>query len=128
MRGSRGTSLSTDADSIKRGEVWLVRFDPARGAEIRKTRPAVVVSADGIGTLPLKLVAPLTEWSDSYVDNQWHVRVTPDAINGLTKISAVDLLQIRGMDVRRFSTKLGAMSAPTMLRISAAMRVTFDIP
>src|SRR5208337_3708779 len=36
----------------KRGEVWLVRFDPSAGAEIRKVRPAVVVNLDAIGRLP----------------------------------------------------------------------------
>ena len=31
---------------MKRGEVWWVAFDPAVGSEIRKTRPAVIVSND----------------------------------------------------------------------------------
>ncbi|WP_017661480.1 type II toxin-antitoxin system PemK/MazF family toxin [Baaleninema simplex] len=35
-----------------RGDVWLVRLDPTIGAEIGKTRPVVVVSADNIGVLP----------------------------------------------------------------------------
>jgi len=38
----------------KRGEVWLVNLDPTVGAEIRKTRPAVVVSSDAVGILPVK--------------------------------------------------------------------------
>jgi len=40
---------------ISRGEIWLVNFDPAIGAEIRKTRPVVVVSSDAIRTLPIRL-------------------------------------------------------------------------
>ena len=39
----------------KRGEVWLVRFDPSAGAEIRKVRPAVVVNLDAIGRRPLRI-------------------------------------------------------------------------
>jgi mRNA interferase MazF len=46
----------------KRREIWLVNFDPAVGAEIRKTRPAIVVSSDAVGRLPIKLIAPLTDW------------------------------------------------------------------
>lgn len=33
---------------IRRGEIWWVAFDPARGSEIRKTRPCVVVSVDEV--------------------------------------------------------------------------------
>ena len=44
------------APAPKRGEVWLVDFDPAVGAEIHKLRPALVVSVDTIGRLPLRLV------------------------------------------------------------------------
>ena len=38
----------------RRGEVWLIRFDPAQGAEIGKTRPAVVVNPGSVGRLPLR--------------------------------------------------------------------------
>ena len=44
-----------------RGEVWLINLDATVGAEIRKTRPAVIVSADAIGVLPLRVVVPLAE-------------------------------------------------------------------
>ena len=46
----------------KRREIWLVNFDPSVGTEIRKTRPAIVVSSDAVGRLPIKLIAPLTDW------------------------------------------------------------------
>ncbi len=44
----------------KRGEVWWVSLDPTRGAEMQKTRPAVVLSSNRLGRLPLRLVVPLT--------------------------------------------------------------------
>lgn len=44
-----------------RGEIWLVDFDPAVGAEIGKVRPAVVVSLDTVGPLPLRLIVPITD-------------------------------------------------------------------
>jgi len=46
--------------------VWLIDFDPAVGSEIRKVRPAVVVSLDAIGRLPLRLVVPVTDWKPQY--------------------------------------------------------------
>lgn len=69
--------------NISRGEIWLVNLDPTIGAEIRKTRPIVVVSSDAIGVLPIRLVAPLTEWKDYFAHNVWHVKLVPDRTNRL---------------------------------------------
>jgi mRNA interferase MazF len=66
-------SKTTGSQQIKRAEVWLVNFDPAIGTEIRKTRPALVVSSDGVGRLPIKLVAPITDWKAAFAPNIWHV-------------------------------------------------------
>lgn len=60
---------------IDRGEIWVVNLDPTVGTEIRKTRPVVVVSSDAIGVLPLRLVAPITEWKDYLARNIWHVKI-----------------------------------------------------
>jgi mRNA interferase MazF len=46
---------------MRRGEIWLINLDPTIGAEIRKTRPAVIVNDDAVGILPLKIVVPVTE-------------------------------------------------------------------
>jgi mRNA interferase MazF len=54
----------TSSNSPQRGEIWLVNFDPTLGTEIRKIRPAVVISSNNIGVLPIKLVAPITDWKD----------------------------------------------------------------
>ena len=46
---------------MRRGEVWFINLDPAVGAEIRKSRPAVIVNDDAVGVLPLRVIVPLTE-------------------------------------------------------------------
>ena len=112
--------------SINRGEIWLVNLDPTVGAEIRKTRPVVVVSSDAVGALPIKLVAPLTEWKNYLARNIWHVKITPDSQNGLTKTSAVDTLQLRGVDTQRFVQKLGSVSPAVMQSIVAAIAAVIE--
>jgi mRNA interferase MazF len=112
--------------SISRGEIWLVALDPTVGAEIRKTRPVVVASSDAVGALPIKLVAPLTEWKDYFAENVWPVRITPDRANGLKKPSAVDTLQLRGVDTQRFVQELGSVSPPVMRLIVAAIAAVVE--
>lgn len=113
--------MTISSATPKRGEVWLVNFDPTIGAEIKKKRPAVVISSDAVGILPIKLIGPITDWKERYINNIWHVKILPDSTNGLLKASAVDALQIRGVDVQRFIRKLGSFPSSTMEEISAAV-------
>jgi mRNA interferase MazF len=118
--------LSSKVASPKRGEVWRVNLDPTVGAEMQKTRPAVIVSSDSVGVLPVKLIAPVTDWKDRYAHSSWHVRIDPDAANGLAKTSAVDALQLRGVDTRRLVTKLGRVSAAKMEEIAAVIAAVVE--
>ncbi len=120
--------MSSNAPAPSRGEVWLVNFDPTVGTEIRKTRPAVVVSSDAAGRLPIKLIAPVTDWKDWYAQNFWHVRIEPDGTNGLSKVSAVDTLQIRGVDTQRFLNRLGHLSDTTREEIVLAIAAVIEYP
>ncbi len=110
----------------KRGEIWLVNLDPTVGAEITKIRPAVVISSDAIGKLPIKLIAPITGWDNRYFGNLWHVRIDPDKVNGLSKASSVDALQLRGVDTRRFINKIGRVPANLMDDIAAAIAAVVE--
>ena len=110
----------------KHGEVWTVNFDPTIGTEIRKTRPAVVISSDAVGKLPIKLIAPITNWKEYFNQNLWHIQLEPSAENGLSKRSAVDALQLRGVDVQRFLQKLGQLSDETMVEITIAIAAVIE--
>jgi len=118
--------LTTNSLSPKRGDIWLTNFDPTVGAEIKKIRPSVVVSSNSVGKLPLKLAAPITDWKEYYAGNIWHVKIEPDIANGLTKVSAVDVLQLRGMDVQRFIRKIGEVSSTDMEEIARAIAAVVE--
>ena len=120
------TSLSINPDLPKRGEIWLVNFDPTVGAEIKKVRPAVVISSDSVGKLPIKLIAPITDWKTYFSSNFWHVKIEPNSINRLNKDSAIDTLQLRGADLQRFIRKLGSVSEITMLEIIASIATVIE--
>jgi len=82
---------------MKQGEIWLINLDPTIGAEIRKTRPAVIVNNDQLGKLPLKVIVPITDWKDRYHIAAWMVKIEPDSVNGLTKTSGMDCFQVRSL-------------------------------
>jgi mRNA interferase MazF len=97
------------------------------GAEIKKTRLAVIVSSDDAGTLPLKIIAPIWDWKSYYEQVPWMVLVEPSAQNGLTKMSAVDTFQVRCVSETHFVRALGALSARTMLALGSALVEVLEI-
>ena len=113
--------MSIERAQPRRGEIWRVDFDPTIGSEIRKTRPAVVVSSDAAGRLPVKLVAPITGWNPAFANTLWHVDILPNSTNGLTKESAVDVLQMRGVDIQRFSVRIGEVLPEESVDITRAI-------
>jgi mRNA interferase MazF len=110
-----------------RGEVWLINLDPTVGAEIRKTRPAVIVSDNNIGVLPLKVIVPITEWKEHYGIAPWLVRLDPNADNGLGKTSAADAFQVRSVAQQRFVRRIGALDPDAMRRISEALVIVLNV-
>lgn len=86
---------------MKQGEVWLINLDPTLGAEMKKTRPAIIINSNSLGRLPLKIVVPLTDWKDRYAIAPWMVKIQPDAKNQLTKNSSADCFQIRSISDQR---------------------------
>ena len=111
-----------------RGEVWLVDFDPAVGAEIRKARPAVVVNVDAIGRLPLRIVVPLTDWKPHYLHLPWFVEIPASSTNGLSKDSGADAFQVKSLSEHRFVRYLGDVTLPQLDEIVAAIGLCVGIP
>ena len=85
---------------IKRGEVYWVTLDPTVGSEIRKTRPALIISPDDMNAaLPRVMVAPLTSKGQPL---GCRPELTFDG-----KPARILLDQIRTIDKQRLSGKLG---------------------
>jgi mRNA interferase MazF len=111
----------------RRSEIWLINLDPTIGAEIKKTRAAVIVSSDEVGILPLKIIAPITDWKPNYAQVPWMVHVQPNSQNGLTKPSAVDTFQVRSVSETRFIRRMGVLNAGTMQSIESALAEVLEI-
>lgn len=110
----------------KRGEVYIVCFDPTVGAEIRKTRPALIIQNDvGNRYSPITIVAALTsKFDDDLYPTE--VLISPPE-GGLREASIVALNQIRSVDKRRLLNRLGVLRPETMLRVDQALRISVGL-
>jgi mRNA interferase MazF len=109
------------------GEIWLVNLDPTVGAEIKKTRPCAIVSDNVIGVLPLKIIAPLTDFKERYQDVPWMVILTPNSHNNLAKASVLDLFQVRCVAEERLIHKIGIVDAEYLVKAQSALKIVFGI-
>lgn len=109
----------------RRGSVYLVALDPAIGHEIRKTRPAVVVSNDHMNELAETiLVMPITAGRHRYY--HWIVLDPPEG--GVTKPSSIVTEQVRAIDKTRLRRRLGLLRSTTIAKIEQAIRDNFGLP
>ena len=106
---------------MNRGEIWQIELDPAIGAEMKKTRPALIINADALGKLPLKIIVPITDWKEHYSNYPWMVKISPSEQNGLVKKSAVDCFQIRSVSVERFTAMAGCVETEIIAHVQEAI-------
>lgn len=110
----------------KRGDVYVVDFDPARGSEIAKTRPALIIQNDIANRYsPVTIVAAFTsQFGEKRYPTE--VLVQPPE-GGLTTESAVLLNQLRTVDKIRLRRRLGAVTAVTMAKVDRALVISIGL-
>ena len=107
---------------MNRGEVWWVEFDPSVGSDIRKTRPAVIVSNNAANRhLARVVVVPLTSNTDRQYPGEALV-----SIDG--KNSKVMADQIMAADKVRLKTQLGTLSKSDLIAVESAIKVHLGLP
>lgn len=107
---------------MKRGDVWWVDFEPARGGEVKKTRPAVIVSNDTSNkALNRVQVVPLTSSTGRVYPSEALVSIADP--KGKTSQSKAMADQIMTISKLRLRQRLGAVSASDMLALELALRL-----
>jgi mRNA interferase MazF len=111
--------------SIRRGEIFLVNFDPTIGSEAKKTRPAVVVSNDlNNAHSPIVSISPIT----SNVTRVYSFEVdVPAGTAGLKVRSKIMVNQTRAVDKIRLLKKLGQLPAEMMVDVDQALKLHYDL-
>ena len=112
--------------AVRRGDVVVVNLDPTIGVEIKKTRPAIVVSNDSINHFSqLVVVVPLTKNTARLSPS--HV-VIPKGTARLTFTSKVVTEQIKAVDKQRILRKLGSLTTAVIEQVDRALKNTLAFP
>lgn len=103
---------------VKRSEIWLVEFDPAKGHEIKKVRPAMIVSPDVLNNFTRTvIVAPLTS---SIRNLPFRKKVRFQKVDG-----EVALDQLRTVDRSRLVKRVGRFDIKTTSAVLETLREIF---
>ena len=115
----------SDETEVRRGDVVLVRLDPAEGHELKKTRPAVVVQNDvGNENSSTTIVAPATGTHKGY---PFEVLVG-ESDSPFEKDSSVRLDQIRVVSIEtRVHSVVGSLDEPTMEEVDEALKLSLGL-
>ena len=107
---------------MTRGEVWWVEFGPTLGSEVRKTRPAVIVSNDAANRhLARVVVVPMTSNTKRQYPGEAIV-----SVGGQSSKAMAD--QIIAADKSRLKDRLDTLSKPDMLAVEDAIKVHLALP
>jgi len=115
---------------VIRGEIREVDFEPVRGSEASKRRPAVIVSNDGANTTAARLnrgvitVVPVTSNVQRIYPFQVYLRATDCGLRVNSKAQAE---QVRSVAVERVGRRLGELPASSLSELEDALRLHLDL-
>jgi mRNA interferase MazF len=110
---------------MKRSDIFFVDFDPTKGAEIRKKRPALIISCDEANMyLRTVTVIPFSSKTDTVYPFEVHVKKTESSLPVDSKLK---IPQMRAVDKVRLTRYVGAIQEETMEKVEKAIKLHLAI-
>lgn len=109
----------------RKGEIWLVNFDPTIGVEIKKTRPALIIQNDA-GNIASQATIVAAIASTQRKARSFEVQIVPPK-GGLAKKSIILLQQIRTIDKHRLIICLGSITPETLQKVEMALKISLAL-
>nr|WP_315229887.1 type II toxin-antitoxin system PemK/MazF family toxin [uncultured Limnohabitans sp.] len=107
---------------MRRGEVWWVDFDPAKGGEIRKIRPAIIVSNDVSNAYLNRLqVVPLTSNTGRLYPSETVVELAGQSSKAMAD-------QLTTVAKERLTSRLGVLSKPDLKSVESILKMQLGLP
>lgn len=113
--------------TIRRGELYWVDWSPGRGSEQGGRRPALIVQVEAANRSERYPNTIVVTVSRSGRDVPSHVRIAPDAENGLSDVSYVKCEQLFTVSKSRLGDRLGFLGPDDMHRVSIALRKVLEL-
>ncbi len=107
---------------FKRGQIWLVNFDPSYGHEYKKVRPALIIQKDKyIASSSLLAVVPISSQTDKQAELD--ILIKSNFQNRLMKDSLLKMKQISSFDKGRFIKLIGTVDDAAMKRVKKNVKL-----
>ena len=106
---------------MKRGDVWWVNFEPSIGGEIRKKRPAIIVSNDAANKFLNRVqIVPLTSKTDRLYPSEAYMHVSG-------KMGKAMADQLATVSKERLFKRIGIISAEDLRKVEEAIKTQLDL-
>ncbi len=112
--------------NYKRGEIYLVDFDPGKGHEFQKQRPAVIIQSDKT-IIRTSLITVMAVTSNIRGKRPGDIQIKKDRQNNLYTDSIAKAQAIHAFDKTRFMKKIGLLNPEKMEEIKSYLKIHFDI-
>jgi len=106
---------------IKRGDIWWISLDPSQGAEIKKTRPCLILTNDTLNRLRKTVVViPLSTAAKAYPPITVEVQCQNKKV-----VAVID--QIRAVGKHRLQNKIESISNSDLSKVLSALSNILEI-
>lgn len=121
MESDGNRKLARMKRAPRRGDIYRVALDPALGSEIKKTRPAIIISNNSCNAYGARVVVlPVTSNVESYYPGEALITVAGKPARALGD-------RLRSLDKSRLRSRIGSLTADDLAAVEEAVQITLDL-